>query len=84
MADRDFVAFQSHIANEAIFMAGPNPLRGRDAVIAHWKRFFASSSAPFSWKPDRVQVLDSGTLAKSSGPVVGLDGKASQRFNSIW
>ncbi len=84
MADRDFVAFQTYIADEAIFMAGTKPLRGRDAVAAAWMPFFAAPTAPFAWKPDRVQVLDSGTLAKSSGPVVSPDGKVSQRFNSIW
>jgi ketosteroid isomerase-like protein len=84
MADRDFAAFQTYIADEAIFMSGTTPLRGREAVAASWKRFFVTPAAPFAWKPDRVQVLDSGTLAKSSGPVASPDGKVSQRFNSIW
>jgi ketosteroid isomerase-like protein len=84
MADRDFVAFQSYLARDAIFMSGVTPLRGREAVAANWRRFFDAPSAPFSWKPDRVQVLDSGKLAKSSGPVANPDGKVSQRFNSIW
>ena len=41
-------------------------------------------SAPFSWSPDLVQVLETGGLAISSGPVVAASGESSGRFNSIW
>jgi ketosteroid isomerase-like protein len=84
MADRDFEAFLTFISPEAIFFAGNEPLRGREAVGAAWRAFFEGESAPFSWHPDLVEVLESGTLALSSGPVRGPDGQEVGRFNSIW
>lgn len=83
MADRDVEAFASRIADDAVFF-GAKPLRGKNAIVAAWKQFFAGPQAPFSWQPEEVQVLDSGTLALSSGPVRAPDGKQVGVFNSIW
>ena len=84
MADRDHLAFSTFIADEAVFLNGGKPLRGKEAVVAHWKRFFAAPSAPFSWKPEFVELLPSGSLAQSVGPVANPDGVVFARFNSIW
>ena len=84
MADRDYAAFTTYIADEAIFFAGPAPLRGKQAVAENWKRFYEKPDAPFSWGPDSVEVLDSGTLAISSGPVRDPAGKTFAMFFSIW
>lgn len=84
MADRDHTAFASFIADEAVFLSGGKPLRGKAAVVEAWKRFYAGSQAPFSWKPDHVQVLDSGGLAYSTGPVFDPEGKQFARFYSTW
>jgi ketosteroid isomerase-like protein len=84
MADRDLDAFLTFVSPEAVFFAGNEPLRGRDAVARAWAPFFEGPVAPFSWHPDVVQVLDSGDLALSSGPVRGPDGEEVGRFNSIW
>jgi CubicO group peptidase (beta-lactamase class C family) len=84
MADRDLEAFLTFVSPEAIFFNGNEPLRGRDAVGAAWAPYFEGPSAPFSWRPDLVHVLDSGDLALSSGPVRGPDGTVAGRFNSIW
>lgn len=84
MADRDPSAFASHVSDEAIFFDGNRVLRGKKSVVAAWSRFFTSQAAPFSWEPDRVEVLRSGTLALSTGPVRAPDGKVVGRFNSIW
>lgn len=83
MADRDHAAFTSFLADEAVFV-GSSVLRGRDAVAEGWKRFFASPTAPFSWAPERVVVVASGTLALSSGPVYAPDGRRAGTFNSTW
>jgi hypothetical protein len=45
---------------------------------------FDGSTAPFSWKPGQVEVLDSGTLALSSGPVLDPSARQTGTFNSIW
>lgn len=84
MADRDLAAFASFIASDAVFFTGPAPLRGKEAVVERWKRFYEKPQAPFSWAPDKVEVLDSGTLALSSGPVFDPAGKNFATFTSIW
>ena len=84
MADRDHAAFQSFLADEAVFFGRTGPTRGKAAVVADWKPLFEKPAAPFSWDPETVEVLDSGTLAISSGPVKRPDGTNSGTFNSIW
>jgi ketosteroid isomerase-like protein len=84
MADRDHAAFSNFISDEAVFISGGKPVRGKAAITADWKKFYAAPRAPFSWQPDLVEVLPSGTLAYSTGPVANPDGKIFARFNSIW
>jgi ketosteroid isomerase-like protein len=84
MADRDHAAFATFLSQEAVFFSGPTPLRGKQAVADWWKRFYDKPQAPFSWKPDKVEALDSGTLALSTGPVHDPAGKCVGRFTSIW
>jgi len=84
MADRDHAAFATFLADEAVFFTGPKPLVGRLQVADAWKRFYATPQAPFSWEPSEVVVLDSGTLALSSGPVRNPAGKDVATFTSIW
>lgn len=84
MADRDFAAFQNHVAEEAVFLSGAEEARGRAAVAARWAGFFEGEQAPFSWQPDIVAVLDSGRLALSSGPVFNPQGERTATFTSTW
>lgn len=84
MADRDLAAFKRFLSQETIFFSGPKPLRGPDAVADWWKRWYEKPQAPFSWEPKDVEVLDSGTLALSSGPVFDPQGKRIATFTSVW
>ena len=84
MADRDLRAFGTFIADDAVFVSKPRPLRGRQHIVDAWARYYTAPAAPFSWEPDEVEVLESGTLALSSGPVRDAQGKLIARFNSIW
>lgn len=84
MADRDFAAFTQFIDDEAVFFSAEEPLRGKARVLAAWKSYFEGPDAPFSWEPDRADVLESGTLAFSSGPVYGPDGRRVATFHSVW
>jgi ketosteroid isomerase-like protein len=84
MADRDAAAFASFLDPETIFMSNGVSTRGARAVADRWKRFFDGTKAPFSWAPETVEVLDSGDLAMSSGPVRDPDGKRIGTFNSVW
>jgi len=84
MADRDHNAFTSFLSEETVFFSGEAPLRGKQQVADAWKPYFEGPDAPFSWEPQQVEVLDSGTLALSSGPVRDPDGKLVATFTSIW
>ncbi len=84
MADRDHAAFASFLSEEAVFFSGETATRGKAAVAAAWRPFFKGATAPFSWEPDRVEVLESGTLALSTGPVYDPSGRLVGRFSSIW
>jgi len=84
MADRDLPAFGRFISQEAVFLSGAKSLRGRQQVIDGWRKLYAGPSAPFSWEPETVEVLDSGQLALSSGPVRDAAGKVVGKFTSIW
>ena len=83
MADRDHAGFTSFLADETVFL-GRTTLRGKAAVAGAWKRYYEGPKAPFSWTPERVEVLDSGTLGMTSGPVYDETGKRTGTFNSVW
>ena len=84
MKARDHAAFVSFLSDETIFYGGKEPLVGKEAVAAKWKAYYEQKDAQFSWEPDQVDVLASGTLASSSGPVYDANGKLLSRFASIW
>jgi ketosteroid isomerase-like protein len=84
LADRDSVAFATFLTDETIFFSGEDAARGKTAIAKQWKPFFDGPNAPFSWEPDHVEVLESGSLALSTGPVRDSEGKVIGRFNSIW
>src|SRR5689334_16134399 len=69
MKNRDHAAFASFISDEAVFFTSREALRGKDKIAAWWRRFFEKAEAPFSWEPKTVEVLSSGKLALSTGPV---------------
>lgn len=84
MADRDHSSFISFISAEAIFFTGDKPLHGRQEISIWWKRYYEKPEAPFSWEPESVEVLHSGSLAISSGPVRDPKGKLIGTYTSIW
>lgn len=84
MAERDHEGFTRFLADDAVFFSGREPLRGKVAVAAFWKRFYESAQAPFSWKPGKVEVLEHGALAMSTGPVLDPGGKPVGTFTSVW
>ena len=84
MANRDTAAFARFVSAEAVFFSQKSVMRGKTAVVEGWRPLFEGPTAPFSWKPEVVEVLDSGTLALSSGPVYARDGKQTGTFSSIW
>lgn len=84
MASRDVVAFGSFIAEDAVFLGSKEALRGREQIVAGWKPRFEGPRAPFSWTPERVEVIASGDLAVSTGPVHDPEGRRVGTFTSTW
>lgn len=84
LAHRDPAAFAALVAPDAVFFDERGSLRGKAAVLEGWQPLFAGPRAPFSWKPEVVEVLASGTLAWSSGPVQDSTGRRIGTFNSVW
>ena len=84
LAARDSQAFAGYVAVDAVFFGRGGTLQGRAAVVAGWRPLFEGRDAPFSWSPAIVEVLESGTLALSSGSVRDLTGRQIATFNSIW
>jgi ketosteroid isomerase-like protein len=84
MADRDHGAFTKFLSEEAVFFGRKSTMRGKHAVSKGWARFFDDPDAPFSWEPEIVAVLESGTLGLTSGPVLSPEGVRIGTFNSVW
>ena len=84
MAQRDFESFVSFLSDEAVFFSGATPLRGKQKIADTWKPYYEQADAPFSWEPETVEVLESGTLALSSGPIFDPEGRLVGTFNSVW
>jgi len=84
MAERDHASFASFLAEEAVFFGEQSVLRGKQAIVDGWAPLYDGPQAPFSWEPEQVEVLASGTLAHSSGPVYDPQGNRVGTFNSIW
>jgi ketosteroid isomerase-like protein len=84
MARRDHAAFTAFLSPDAVFFSEDRAARGAAAVAAEWKPLFEGAKAPFSWEPGQVEVLDSGDLALSTGPVRDPEGRLVGSFSSIW
>lgn len=84
MAARDLRAFGSFVGDDAVFINGGQPLRGKAAVLAFWERFFTGPTAPFAWRPEIVEVAAGGTLGYTEGPVLSPAGQPTGRFYTTW
>jgi ketosteroid isomerase-like protein len=84
MANRDLTAFGAFIADDAVFFSGQTAVRGKQQILDAWRHFYRDPTAPISWAPEQIEVLDSGTLALSTGSVRDPAGKEIGIFTSIW
>ena len=84
-ADRDKAKFFSYVADDAVFMGAGHTLRGKQAVVARWSRFFDNVPvAPFRWGPERVEVTSGGTIGFSMGPIYDAAGRHAGHYTSVW
>ncbi|HEY3835774.1 MAG TPA: nuclear transport factor 2 family protein [Bryobacteraceae bacterium] len=84
MADRNAAGFASFLSKEAVFLSEDHAARGPRQISSEWKGYFEGAQAPFSWRPDQVEVIESGVLAMTSGPVLNPQGKRIGTFHSVW
>lgn len=84
MADRNHAVFVAFLAEETVFFGPAGPRRGKAQVAEAWKPYYDGKEAPFSWAPESVEVLGSGTLGFSSGPVWSPAGRRIGTFHSVW
>jgi ketosteroid isomerase-like protein len=84
MADRDHAAFSGFLSEQAVFFGSHRVLHGKQEVAEARMPLYQQPQAPFSWEPAQVEVLDSGDLALSTGPVRDAQGKQIAIYNSIW
>jgi len=82
-ADRDQAKFFAMVADDANFLGG-RTLRGKQAIVDRWSRFFEGAQAPFSWGPERVEVAGDGKLGLSTGPIYDPKGMYIGDYSSIW
>ena len=79
----DLEAFTAYIHDDALFL-GRTPLRGKEAVVAEWSKFFGTDKRPFSWEPRKWDVNPSRTMGMTNGPVYDPDGNHVGTFSSVW
>ncbi|WP_137176036.1 DUF4440 domain-containing protein [Massilia sp. HP4] len=84
MAARDFEGFAKYLSREAVFMTADGALRGKEAVMRAWRPHYDGAQPPFSWEPEQVEVVESGTLAYSTGPIRDAAGRRIGSYNSVW
>jgi uncharacterized protein (TIGR02246 family) len=83
-ADRDLERFLSFVAPEGVFLGGDAVARGREEVRAAWAPMFEPAQPPFSWRPERVEVLADGSLGLSTGPILDPQGRHVGNYISTW
>jgi ketosteroid isomerase-like protein len=82
-ADRDAPKFLSFVAEDATFLSEDRVLSGWRQVMEGWSKYF-QGKAPFSWRPGRVVVDGTGSLALSTGPIFDEAGRHTGDFSSVW
>lgn len=83
MARRNLMDFANRIAEDAVFVGGGRPLRGKSVILDHWSRYFKDPAAPFAWEPAVVEVTSRNSLGYTEGPVKAGDAVVA-RFFSTW
>ena len=90
--ERDREAFVSFLTPGTVFATPHGNLRGPDAILEQWGAFFAPGGPSIKWEPDKVAVVEDGSVGMTSGPFwieasTGDDGGTTRftgTFFSVW
>ena len=87
---RNIAEFEAFIHPDARFI-GQTVLHGPESIVAAWAVFFQADGPAIRWRPEFVEVLESGELAMTRGPyrVTSVDANGAEKhewgiFNSVW
>jgi ketosteroid isomerase-like protein len=87
---QDHELFATFIDPDARFVSS-SVTRARDAIAEAWSVFFTGEVPHIRWRPEVVEVLESGDLALSRGPYRIIDKNDEGEliegwgtFNSVW
>jgi ketosteroid isomerase-like protein len=80
----DATAFAEHLHPGAIFIGGPEPARGKAAVVTDWAPLVKGEIKHLHWAPDQVVIGGDPDVALSMGPYWMEDTRpgANPRFHS--
>ena len=83
-------AFQTYAAEDAVIKRGENIIKGNSA-ITEWYRKDKAGNETLSWKPDFVDVSDSGDLGYTYGSFTftSVDSSGNKKesvgkFHTVW
>jgi ketosteroid isomerase-like protein len=84
VADHDAAAFAEHLHAGAVFIGGPQPLRGARAVTEGWAGIVRGDRVRLSWAPEQVVIGGDADTALSMGPfwIEDAAAKAEPRFRT--
>lgn len=87
---QDHESFRAFVDPDARFVNNA-VLKGNEAIADAWASFFAEDSPRIKWRPQFVEVLESGDLALTRGPYRIVDKNEKGEliegwgtFNSVW
>ncbi|WP_242108458.1 YybH family protein [Luteimonas aquatica] len=91
VADHDAAAFAGHLHPGAVFIGGPQPLRGARAVAEGWAPLIRGEGMRLRWYPEQVVIGGDPDTALSMGPYWLEDARPGAdpryrlgRFISTW
>lgn len=67
VSSRDEEAFRSFVGEDAIFVGSTGLLRGREAVVARWRKFLEKDGPSLRWAPTGGEGAGSGDLGWTVG-----------------
>jgi ketosteroid isomerase-like protein len=89
--ESDRAAFGASLADDACFLGGGEPSKGRAAVLAGWSSFFEKEGPRLRWQPELAEMARSADLGYTIGrwesetrDADGRTVKSEGRYVTVW